>query len=317
MLQHGTTSGRYSSRNPNLQNQPRIKDEESGLSPLVLNYVNKIRAGFIGGTINGKKYKVVNADYSQLEPTCFAHMSGDEKLREVFINGEDLYSRVAIDVFGLKNVSANKHAENYLKKLNPEYRQMAKVFCLAVVYGAEESRISGEMGISWREAKKVINAYLKAYPNLRKYMAKCNYNAKHYGMVRTEFGRVRHLQEAQSMFTLYGDKILDYKWAKRTNKQKIRSKFKNSLNNAKNFPIQGLAAHIVNRAMIALADAFDKNNIDGWISLQVHDEVTTIVREDQAELAAKLLQDCMENTTKISVPLYAEPIIADNWAEAK
>jgi DNA polymerase I-like protein with 3'-5' exonuclease and polymerase domains len=125
------------------------------------------------------------------------------------------------------------------------------------------------------------------------------------------------LKEARSIYTLYGDSVIDYKWAKRQGIEDIRRKFKNALNNSKNFPIQGLAAHIVNRAMIALAREFKKHNIDGWIALQVHDEVTAIVREDQAELAAKLMKACMENTTKISIPLVAEPLIADNWGEAK
>lgn len=322
MLQHGTTSGRYSSQNPNLQNQPRVKDEDSGLSPLVLKYVNAIRQGFIAGP--GRK--VVNADFSSLEPVCFAHMSGDEKLRNVFRNGEDLYSRVAIEVFKLEGVSADKKAANYLKNVHPELRQKAKIFCLAVVYGAEAARISQAMNVSYREADEIIKAYLNAFPNLKKYMAKCNYEAKKKGFVTTVFGRKRHLQKANSLHTLYGDDLLKRKWCERQEKVdgleegtllRQRRKLKNLLNNAKNFPIQGLAAHIVNRAMIELSKRFKEENIDGWIALQVHDEITCIVAEHDAERAAKLLQDCMENTTKISIALQAEPLIADNWAEAK
>jgi DNA polymerase I-like protein with 3'-5' exonuclease and polymerase domains len=313
MLQFGTTSGRYSSRDPNLQNQPRVKDEESGLSPMVLKYVNAIRKGFVAGP--GRK--VVNADYSSLEPVCFAHVSGDEKLRDVFRNGEDLYSRVAIETFNLTGVSALKSAPNYLKNLMPEKRQTAKVIALAIPYGAEAARISEILGVSFNEAKDIIDNYLNGFPELRKYMNRCNYSAKTLGMVKTQFGRIRHLKEARSIYTLYGDSVLDYKWAKRQGVDDIRYKFKNSLNNSKNFPIQGLAAHIVNRAMIALARMFKKHNIDGWIALQVHDEVTAIVREDQAELAAALMKQAMENTTKISIPLVAEPLIADNWGEAK
>lgn len=322
MLQFGTTSGRYSSRNPNLQNQPRIKDEDSGLSPLVLKYVNAIRYGFVAPP----GFKVVNADFSQLEPMCFAHMSGDPKLQDVFNKKHDLYSQIAIDVFTrvspewrkmLKDVSADKKADNYLKKVYPEFRQKAKIFCLAVVYGAEESRIKQSMGCSWKEAKKIIKAYLSAYPNLKKYMRSCNDSAKNTGMVRTEFGRVRHLAAAATMKTLYGDKLIDYEWAQEKGLTEQRRKFKNLLNNAKNFPIQGLAAHIVNRAMINCSREFKKNNIDGWIGLQVHDEITCIIREDQAKLAGEILQDSMENTTLISVPLIAEPLIADNWGEAK
>lgn len=313
MLQFGTTSGRFSSRDPNLQNQPRVKDEDSGLSQLVLKYVNAIRKGFVAG----EGYKVVNADYASLEPVCFAHVSGDEKLRDVFRNGEDLYSRVGIETFNLKGVSAIKKDPTYLKNLYPEIRQTAKTIALAIPYGAEASRISEILGITYKEAQEIIDKYLKGFPFLSKYMSRQNYYAKHNGMVKTEFGRIRHLKEAKAMYTLYGDDLLNYKWANKNNKTDLRRKYKNALNNAKNFPIQGLAAHIVNRAMIAIARRFKTEGIVGYIALQVHDEITCIVREDQANLAADIVKDCMENTTKISVPLGAEPLIADNWGEAK
>lgn len=313
MLQFGTISGRYSSRDPNLQNQPRVKDEESKLSTLVLHYTNAIRRGFIAPP----GYVVVNADYSSLEPVCFAHMSGDEKLRDVFRKKYDLYSQIAIESFGMSEYSADKKAINYLGKLRKEVRQQSKIFCLAVPYGAEASRISQAMKIPYREAEDIINKYLDAFPNLRLYMDSCNVLAKTRGKVQTEFGRIRHLPKAKRLFAQYGDRLLNYHWAKEHNLGKERYELKNALNNAKNMPIQGLAAHLVNRAMIAMRRAFKKHNIDGYIALQVHDEITCIVREDQAQLAVKLQQEAMENTTKISVPLVAEPKIAKNWADAK
>lgn len=313
MLQYGTTSGRFSSRDPNLQNQPRIKDEDSGLSPLVLSYVNAIRMGFIAGP----GMKVVNADYASLEPVCFAHVSGDEKLKDVFRNGEDLYSRVAIETFNLLGVSAKKSDPNYLKNIMPEKRQTAKTIALAIPYGAEAARIAEELGIKFKEAQDIIDNYLNGFPDLKKYMSDCNYNAKTEGKVKTEFGRIRHLKEAKSIYTLYGDRVLDWKYARNNGVEDIRRKFKNSLNNSKNFPIQGLASHIVNRAMIAIAREFKKHNIEGWIALQVHDEITCIVREDQAQLVSDIMRRCMEKTTLISVPLVAEPLIADNWGSAK
>lgn len=313
MLQFGTTSGRYSSRDPNLQNQPRVKDEDSGLSPLVLKYVNAIRKGFVAGP--GRK--VVNADYSSLEPVCFAHVSGDEKLRNVFRNGEDLYSRVAIETFNLTGVSAKKSDTNYLKNIMPEKRQTAKVIALAIPYGAEAARISEILGVSFNEANQIIENYLSGFPELRKYMSRCNYSAKTLGMIKTEFGRIRHLKEARSIYTLYGDSILDFRWAKSNGLQDIRYKFKNSLNNAKNFPIQGLAAHIVNRCAIAMTREFKKQNLDAYIALQVHDELTVISKDIDADKVAQIMKYCMENTIKISVPLNAEPLIADNWGEAK
>jgi len=189
--------------------------------------------------------------------------------------------------------------------------------CLAVPYGAEGARISKALDVSFNEGQELVDKYLKGFPQLKKYMAKCDYLAKTKGEVKTAFGRVRHLKEAKTIYTLYGDNVLDYKWAKKNGYEDIRKKFKNALNNSKNFPIQGLAAHIVNRAMIAIARKFKEYNIDGWIALQVHDEITCVVNEKQAELASKLIQDCMENTTKISIPLTAEPLIADNWGDSK
>lgn len=317
MLQFGTTSGRYSSRNPNLQNLPRPIDDDkkSSMNALIVKYTDSIRAGFVAP----KGYKIVDADYSALEPRCFAHMSGDERLRDVFRKGEDLYSRIAIDVFELKGISANPNDDNYLKKVQPSFRQQAKIFCLAVPYGAEASRISQEMNCSFQEAKKIINKYLNAYPDLKKYMHLCNYSAKTKGAVSTEFGRIRHLKEAKAIHTLYSSSsfdILDYKQAKKKGLLDQRRKFKNALNNAKNFRIQGLAAHIVNRAMIAIARAFKTHEIDGYVALQVHDQVCCVVKEEQLELACKLVQDCMENTTKISIPLIAEPEVADNLRDS-
>lgn len=314
MLQSGTTSGRYSSRDPNLQNQPRIKDEDSGLSPLVLSYVNGIRKGFIAGKGN----KIVNADYSSLEPVCFAHVSNEEKLRDIFRKGYDLYSQVAIDVNKLQlTYSADKKAPNFLKKFEPELRQLWKVPTLGIVYGMGESRLVEAIGCSFGEARTIIKDYLTTYPNLKKYMLQCDYEAKKNGFVKTEFGRVRHLKEVRNLYTIYGDSIMDYKWAAQKGLVNERRQYKNSLNNAKNFKIQGLGAHIVNRAMIAIARAFKVNNVEGYIGLQVHDEVTCIVKEEHATKAAQIVRDCMQNTTKISVPLIAEPLIADTWADAK
>lgn len=313
MLQFGTTSGRYSCRNPNLQNLPRIKDEEAGLSELVLKYVNSIRKGFIAPP----GYKIVNADFSQLEPCCFATMSGDQKLQDVFRKGEDLYSRIAIDVFKMHHLSASKKDPNFLKKVSPEFRGKAKIFTLAVPYGAEESRIGQAMSCDRKEASSIIKAYLNAYPELKKYMTACNWSVKKNGYVKTKFGRIRHLPLAKILFDKYGNDLLDWRWAKHRNLLDERRKFKNYLNNAKNFPIQGLAAHIVNRSMIAIAREFIAQEIDGYIALQVHDEITCIVREDQAELAKAILKKCMETTTTVDVPLVAEPLIAQNWAEAK
>jgi DNA polymerase-1 len=314
MLQFGTTSGRYASRNPNLQNQPRIKEDEGEISAIVLKYTNLIKKGFIAP----KGYKIVNADYSSLEPICFSHMSNSESLRNVFRKGEDLYSRVAIDVNHLENeYSANKKADNFLKKHKPELRQLWKVPPLGIVYGMGEARLMQAIGCDYNEAKHIITSYLNTYPELKKYMFACDFSARTKGYVKTQFGRIRHLPRAKQLFSKYGEDLLNFKWAKSKNLLAERRELKNLLNNAKNFPIQALAAHIVNRGAIATVRNFKNNNITGWLAIQVHDELTTIVKEEQAELASKLLKEAMEQTTQISVPLTAVPVIGINWAESK
>lgn len=312
-LQFGTTSGRYSSTNPNLQNLPRIKDEEANLSELVLSYVNSIKRGFVAP----RGYKIVNADYSQLEPCCFAHASGDEKLRDVFRKGYDLYSQIAIDVFGLTDCSADKKAKNYLKKVHPEKRQLVKVFCLAVVYGAGPGRIAEVMGVEYNFAQRVIEDYLDAYPDLKSYMERCDSLAKSQGYVKTEFGRIRHLPQAKALYSRWGNKLLDGRFSKQNGLGDLRYAFKNQLNLAKNFPIQSTAASLVNRAMIAFRERAKQKSLSCHIVAQVHDEITVIAKEEQAEEVRLLLKDCMEHTNYISVPLQADPIVNTNWAEAK
>lgn len=313
MLQFGTTSGRYSCTNPNLQNLPRIKDEDAGLSELVLKYVNSIKKGFIAGP--GKK--IVNADYSALEPRCFASMSGDQNLQAVFINNEDLYSSIAKRMFNLPG-SVYKKDPDFIGKKYPEKRQLVKQFALAVAYGAEAGRISQMMNISKAEAQKLIDDYLNAYPKLGDYIRSCHMSAKTKGFVKTKFGRIRHLGSAKNIYEKYGDRLLkDYMYVKRFNLQAHKSLYKNMLNNSTNFPIQGLAAHVVNRAMIQIARKFKEYKINAYIAVQVHDEITCIADETVAEKAKEIVKLCMENTIKVEVPLIAEPLIGYAWSDAK
>jgi DNA polymerase I-like protein with 3'-5' exonuclease and polymerase domains len=313
MLQFGTTSGRYSSRNPNLQNLPRPKEEDSGLSELVLKYVNSIRKGFIAP----KGYKIVDADYESLEPTCFAEMSGSEKLKEVFKKRLDLYSSIAIESERLqKEFSADKKATNYLKNHRPDLRTKYKPIVLGIVYGAEETRVSQLLGCSKEEARQVINNYLSAYPDLRTYMRKCDYEAKTQGQVKTSYGRIRHLTEAKRLHKIYGNDLLDYRWASSKGLKEERWRFKNLLNNAKNVKIQGLAAHIINRSMIQIAKELKDKNLDAYIALMIHDQVICVSRADQAEQVKQIMKYHMENTIKLSIPLVADPKIADNLKES-
>lgn len=296
----------------NCQNLPRVKEEDSGLSPMVLKYSNAIRKGFVAP----KGYCIVDADYSALEPRAFAHMSGDKNLQLIFHSGEDMYSAIAKRIFNLKDVSTFKKDSNFLGKLYPEKRQIVKAMALAVTYGAEAFRIGDLLGVDRDEAQRLIDMYLESYPGLKKYIQKCHYEANNYGAVRTIFGRVRHLPDAKRIHKEHGYNILDSRWAKKKGLGDERRLYKNKLNNSTNFKIQGLAAHIVNRAMVQINREFNNKGVDGWVALQIHDQIACIVNDSHKAEAKKIVQDVMENIVKLDVPLIAEPKIAYNMKDS-
>lgn len=313
MLQFGTTSGRYSSTAPNLQNLPRPKGEDSDLSPLVLAYTNSIRKGLIAP----KGFVLCDQDYSALEPRCFADMSDDKNLQNIFFSGEDMYSSIAKRVFHYGNeVSSFKKDKNFLGTIYPEKRQIIKTMALAVTYGAESGRIADLLSISRGEAEDIINDYLEAFPGLKKYIETCHKEVNTQGFVRTRFGRIRHLDIAKGIYQRHSDKIKDYRYANKMDLKDIRRIYKNQLNNSTNFKIQGLAAHIINRAMIAISREFKKQGVEGYIAVMIHDQIVAIVRKDQGELAKTIMKEMAENTTKISVPLIADPKLAYNLKES-
>lgn len=355
MKQFGTTSGRYScgsdsettdkvSKDINLQTLPRfdypedcykcssrnIKVINSGLSRWVIDCqdckeqdivmnLSMVKKGFIAPP----GYKVVNADFSSVEPRLFSWVSGDKGLKQIWLDGLDFYSKIAIDVFNLREVSARETDKHYLKKKSPKMRQKSKTFALAVPYGANEWRIAKINDIHPTEARDWIDSYLAAYPGLEEYMNNQDLQARRFGYIKTQFGRIRHVPDAPIIFKQFGPNIL--------NKRKMSQmygdfgeeqyyKFRNIMNNAKNFPIQATAAHVCNAALIELADQFKKHKIDGWIALQIHDEITCIVKENQADLASRLLKESMEKnriTRQIDIPILAEPVIGNNFSEIK
>lgn len=343
MLQFGTTSGRYSCAGGlNLQTLPR--DDK------------RIKKGFIAP----QGYKVVNADFSSLEPRIFSWVSKDPGLKDIWLKGLDMYSKIAIDVFQLENVSALESDANYLKKVDPDYRQKSKVFTLAVPYGANAFRIAQLMGIEPEEAQEIIDAYLSAYPYLKDYMENQELLARTEGKVWTEFGRIRHLPMAKDLWEEFGELILnklemalefagkrgwdlysEYRRAKKLKDKESREyakelreeilklgnrgvelyyTYRNLMNNAKNFPIQSTAAHVCNAALIKLAQSLKDHDLDAKIVLSIHDEITCLASEKDAPKCAELLKDAMEHnwvTDEIDIPMLADPLIADNFSDAK
>lgn len=431
MKQNGTTSGRFScSGGYNLQTLPRVDDELEALEAcdkchsknVVLDeYIeamanrtckdcghieydivrpSAIKKGFIAPP----GYKIINADYASLEPRCFAYMSGEDKIKAVYKEGLDLYSKVYCDIWDHDHqYSAHPSSPVFLKKVNNKARKFVKPLVLGIPYGAGDAQVANmtgnmipaeeanehgviEMRPNMNEGRRIRELYLDTYPQLRGYMSDQEYMAVEYGFVEAKYGRRRHLQWAKIIGDFFGDlpcysgmlmekmdkvyafvstgkaklqspvptikhrasgntvfklneKLLEElcnrlkinytvdKYGKEGVKQKgnwayIRSLIKADLNNAKNHPIQGLAGHITNLGMLDTNRLFKANKIDGWVALQVHDEIMAYAREDQAEQARDLLRMGMEKNIftlplREEVEMIAEPTICDSLKESK
>ena len=316
--QHGTTSGRFSS---DCQQLPRVL-EPGEASDLVLKYNNIVRS-FLRAE---KDRKFIICDQSSLEPRVFASVSNDPNLINVFLENEDLYSRVAIQAFKLKGMSAKKDDDNYVKKLRPELRQRAKSIALAIPYGAGAWQIGQTLDIHINEAQKLVDGYLEGFPELAKWMSDTNLRAKTFGRIVNRTGRIRHLDMVKYYYEKMEDALIEprsFAQLKRMIKNKAqeqklmqaRMQYKNGLNNAKNFQIQSLAASIMNRSAIAIHKEFKEKGLDAYIMLQIHDEFVVNSRADIAEEVSKIVKYHMENTVQIPTTLVAEPNIADNFGE--
>lgn len=309
-LQFGTTSGRFASRNPNLQNCPAPQNTGS----VVDKYVNCVRDSII----SRPGYKLIGADFSSLEPHIAAYVSGDPDLIDIFVTGKDFYSAIAVKQFNLTHLSAYKEDSNYLGKVDKATRDKTKTYSLAAFYGASAYRIADVLGCDVEEADELLEGYLSAFPGIRNFINRSHFDACNKGYVTTIFGRVRHLPEAKEIFQAYGHSILDSKWARSKGLSDTRKKFKNLLNNAVNFQIQGTAGHVMNRAMLLTKRLFADNNINGTVVMTIHDEQIIEVREDQAEIAAGLVRQAMETAVTLDpIKLKATPIIGNSYGECK
>ena len=309
--QHGTVSGRYGS---DAQQLPRPK-EEGDDEAIVIEYNNLIRAFFVPGGHN----IFVDCDYESLEPHTFAHVSGDEGLKDIFRNNWDFYSTIAIKTERLTQYSPDKKAPNFLRKLDPKLRNKAKAYALGIPYGMGAYALGMTLGIATKEAKKLVDGYLNGFPELKKWMETSKKQAKEQGFVKTQVGRIRHLPKVKAIYDKIGDDLLDWNIKKEMERQygvdKIKSlsrDYINGLNNSCNVQIQGLAASIVNRAALAINRKFKELGINGWVCAQIHDQLVIEVDHDKSEDAARIVQDLMENTTKLSIDLKAPPTLAVN-----
>jgi DNA polymerase I-like protein with 3'-5' exonuclease and polymerase domains len=344
--QNGTVSGRYGSDAQQLP-KPLEPGEDA---PVIEKYVNIVRAFLIAG----KGRKVIDADYESLEPHCFASVSGDKNLQEIFEKNWDFYSTVAIRAEKLEGVSADKKADNFLKKVDPVKRNKAKAYSLGIAYGMEayalgmtlkaadsgglneESNadflVNAPVGANkgrgfdrnyQKEAEIIIKGYLEGFPQLAEWRERSRQQVKDHGYIKNYVGRVRHLPRVKKIYSKFGDRMMDWRFRKDLEKQygkdqviKAYRDYRNGLNNCLNFQLQSLAAAVVNRAALHINRKAKELGIDAIVQSQVHDQLIINVDEKDAEMFAPYVQDIMENTTKLpGVTLKAPPEISNNWRD--
>lgn len=288
-LQHGTTSGRYSSRNPNFQNLPR---EDTRIKSCII-----ARPGNV----------FVGADFSQLEARVFASMSQDKALIESFKTGEDFYSVIGMRVFVKKDCTA--HKEGSSEAFGVKYkalRNVAKVIALSATYGTTAPKMAPAIGKSIQECQEIIDDYFHSFPGVRRFQLESHEEAKTNGAVYNLFGRPRRMPEAMKIPKKAAHGDLTYEQ-------------RNLLNLAVNHRVQSTAATIMNRCSIK------ENQLRkelGWdkvkLLIQIHDEIVLECPEDMAEDVAAVLKCAMEDTCVLpGVALIAEPKIAKDLAGLK
>ncbi len=227
----------------------------------------------------------IDADYSQIELRVLAHISGDKHMIQAFENNEDIHKQAASKVF-----------KTPIDQVTKEQRSNAKAVNFGIVYGISDFGLGEQLGISRKLAKKYIDEYLTEYSGIKEFMENITEVAKEKGYVETLFHRRRYIPELKSknyMVRQFGSRA------------------------AMNTPIQGTAADIMKIAMINVYKELKKRNLKSKIVLQVHDEMMIEVPEKEIEEVKNILQECMQNATKLKVPLIAEVSIANNWYDCK
>ena len=262
-------TGRLSSQDPNLQNIP-IKTEEG----------RRIRQAFIAP----KGYKLVAADYSQIELRIMAHLSDDVGLLSAFEKGLDVHRATAAEVFGVG-----------LDGVTPEMRRSAKAINFGLIYGMSAFGLAKQLHVGRNEAQQYIDRYFERYPGVQRYMNNIRALAHEQGYVETIFGRRLYLPEIN---------------AKNKNLQMGAER------TAINAPMQGTAADIIKTAMIKVQAWLDESQLDAQIIMQVHDELVLEVAESQLEQVREGLIERMSSVAALKVPLLVEAGVGDNWDEA-
>lgn len=264
-----TATGRLSSSDPNLQNIP-IRTEEG----------RKIRQAFIARP----GYRIVAADYSQIELRIMAHLSEDKGLLAAFAEGKDIHSATAAEVFGTA-----------LEKVSDDQRRSAKAINFGLIYGMSAWGLSRQLHIERGQAQTYIDRYFDRYPGVARYMERIRSQAAEDGFVETVLGRRLYLPEIHSQ---------------------NRNRRQGAERTAINAPMQGTAADIIKRAMIEVDAWLTEGEFDALMVMQVHDELVFEVAESQVEAFIPQIEKRMQAAASLSVPLTVEAESGANWDEA-
>ncbi len=266
--QTGTATGRLASSEPNLQNIPVRGD-----------WGKKIRRAFIAP----KGYRLISADYSQIELRILAHLSGDEALCQAFERGEDIHTQAAVSVFGVKP-----------EEVTEEMRRKAKVLNFGIAYGISAAGLAQQLGIELEEAQRLIERYFERFPKVRDYIDRIVAFAREHKFVRTLMNRRRFLPDIDNA------------------DQRLQEAAKRA---AINTPVQGTSADIMKAAMVAVWRGLKERGYDAKMTMQVHDELMLEVSEQQVLEVAKFVKRTMESVFRLRVPLVVETKVGNNWGE--
>jgi|TARA_R100000005_G_scaffold34525_1_gene15879 DNA polymerase-1 len=264
-----TATGRLSSSDPNLQNIP-IRTEEG----------RRIRQAFIAPP----GYRIVAADYSQIELRIMAHLSSDAGLLHAFREGLDVHRATAAEVFGVA-----------LDAVSAEQRRKAKAINFGLIYGMSAFGLARQLHLGRNEAQDYIDRYFERYPGVQDYMDRTRASAREQGYVETLFGRRLYLPEINAR-----------------NKMRAQAAERTAIN----APMQGTAADIIKRAMLQVDHWLQESDVDARTIMQVHDELVLEVAEDAVEGVCDTLCGLMSEAAELAVPLLVEAGAGKNWDEA-
>ena len=267
------STGRLASTNPNLQNIP-IRTSDG----------RRIREAFIAKD----GYKLISADYSQIELRLMAHAANETEMIKAFNENVDIHSQTASKVFGIP-----------IEDLDSETRRSAKAINFGIIYGISSFGLSKQLSCSQSEAKNFIESYFDQFPKIKSYMDAMIENAKMKGYVETFFGR---------RIPIKGINSKNFQERSFAERQSI------------NAPIQGSAADIIKRAMIKIHNVFQEKNIESKMLLQVHDELVFECPKDEINTVSNLIKKEMEQANlplfPLNIPIVVDFGEADNWSEA-